>query len=430
MKQLIRPVRGTRDFYPDQMAFRQWLYGKMKAVSQKFGYQEYDGPFLETLELYAAKSGEELVNDQSYVFQDRGGDRITLRPELTPTLARMVAQRQRELPRPVRWFSFGPFWRYERPQKGRTREFFQWNLDIVGVASPYADAEIVAILAEFLKSVGLTAQQVGIKVNNRRLMKARIEALGVDPGKVEGVYRLIDKLDKLSPADWLSYGKESVGLADSELERLRGMMNDREMWRESQDLVSFFGLVGDLGVSEFVEFDPSIIRGLAYYTDLVFEVWDRQGQFRAILGGGRYGNLLSDVGGEPMPGVGFAMGDVVIGLVLEQYGLKPTLRPSPTRVLVTVFSPDLLGQSARIAAGLRAAGINVELYPEAARLDRQLKYANACGIPLAIIVGPDEAAAGKATVKNLASATQQVVEAARLAELLRAESISDSSSMA
>jgi histidyl-tRNA synthetase len=423
MKQLIRPVRGTRDFYPDQMAFRQWLYGKMKAVSQKFGYQEYEGPFLETLELYAAKSGEELVNDQSYVFQDRGGDRITLRPELTPTLARMVAQRQRELPRPVRWFSFGPFWRYERPQKGRTREFFQWNLDIVGVASPYADAEIVAILAEFLKSVGLTAQQVGIKVNNRRLMKARIEALGVDTGKVEGVYRLIDKLDKLSPEDWHSYGKESVGLADSELERLRGMMNDREMWRESQDLVSFFGLVEDLGVSEFVEFDPSIIRGLAYYTDLVFEVWDRQGQFRAILGGGRYGNLLSDVGGEPMPGVGFAMGDVVIGLVLEQYGLKPTLRPSPTRVLVTVFSPDLLGQSARIAAGLRAAGINVELYPEAARLDRQLKYANACGIPLAIIVGPDEAAAGKVTVKNLASAIQQVVEAAQLTELLRAESI-------
>ena len=150
MKQIVRPVRGTRDFYPEQMAFRQWLYARMKEVSQRFGYQEYDGPFLETLDLYAAKSGEELVNEQSYVFSDRGGDQITLRPELTPTLARMVAQKQRELPKPIRWFSFGPFWRYERPQKGRTREFFQWNVDIIGVDSPYADAEIVAVLAEFL----------------------------------------------------------------------------------------------------------------------------------------------------------------------------------------------------------------------------------------------------------------------------------------
>ncbi len=418
MKQLIRPVRGTRDFYPDQMAFRQWLYAKMKEVSQRFGYQEYEGPALETLDLYAAKSGDELVREQSYVFTDRAGDQITLRPELTPTLARMVAQKQRELPKPIRWWSFGPFWRYERPQKGRTREFFQWNLDVIGVDSPYVDAEVVAVLAEFLRSVGLTSQQVGIKVNNRRLMKARIEALGVDPGKVEGVYRLIDKLDKLSPADWLAYGKESVGLSDTELDRLRGMTNDREMWKESKDLVSFFDLIKDLGVSDFVEFDPSIIRGLAYYTDLVFEVWDRQGAFRAILGGGRYGNLLSDVGGEPMGGVGFAMGDVVIGLVLEQYGLKPKLRPSPTRALVTVFSADLISESVRVAARLRATGINAELYPEAAKLDRQLKYANAYGIPFAVIIGPDEAAVGKASVKDLVSGKQQIVPQADLSEVI------------
>ena len=409
MKQLIRPVRGTRDFYPDQMAFRQWLYSKMKAVSQRFGYQEYEGPALETLDLYAAKSGDELVKEQSYVFKDRAGDEITLRPELTPTLARMVAQKQKELPKPIRWFSFGPFWRYERPQKGRTREFFQWNVDIIGVDSPYADAEVAAVLAEFLKSVGLTSQQVGIKVNNRRLMKTKIEALGVESSKVDGVYKLIDKLDKMSPPDWASYGKETVGLSDGEIERLRAMMNDREMWKESKDLVSFFGLVNDLGVGDFVEFDPSVIRGLAYYTDLVFEVWDKGGQFRAILGGGRYGNLLSDVGGEPMPGVGFAMGDVVIGLVLEQYGLKPNLRPSPTQALVTVFSPELLGESARIAAKLRGAGLNTELYPEATKLDRQLKYANSSGIPFVIIIGPDEAAAGKATVKDLTSGKQQVV---------------------
>jgi len=421
MKQIIRPVRGTRDFYPDQMAFRQWLYARMKEVSQRFGYQEYEGPALETLDLYAAKSGDELVKEQSYVFTDRGGDQITLRPELTPTLARMVAQKQRELPKPVRWFSFGPFWRYERPQKGRTREFFQWNLDIIGVDSAYADAEVMAILVEFLKSVGLTSQQVGIKVNNRKLMKAKIEALGVAPDKVEGVYRLIDKLDKLSPADWVAYGRETVGLGDTELERLRAMMADREMWRESPALTAFFGLIKELGVTEFIEFDPSVIRGLAYYTDFVFEVWDRQGAFRAILGGGRYSNLMSDVGGEPMGGIGFAMGDVVIGLVLEQYGLKPSLKPCPTRALVTIFSAEQIGVSVRAAARLRAAGINTELYPDAVKLDRQLKYANANSIPFAVIIGPDEAAAGKATVKNLATGQQQVVSLSELVGVVAAQ---------
>jgi histidyl-tRNA synthetase len=414
MKQIVRPVRGTRDFYPEQMAFRQWLYSRMKEVSQRFGYQEYEGPLLETLDLYAAKSGEELVNEQSYVFSDRGGDRITLRPELTPTLARMVAQKQKELPRPIRWWSFGPFWRYERPQKGRTREFFQWNVDIIGAESSYADAEVVAILAEFLRSVGLTPQQVGIKVNNRKLMKARIESLGIAADKVEGVYKLIDKLSKLSSADWFAYGKESIGLTSTEVDSLRHALDDRDLWKESPGLVSFFSLIADMGVSDYVEFDPSIVRGLDYYTDLVFEVWDRQGEFRALLGGGRYGNLLADVGGQPMGGVGFAMGDVVIGLVLEQYGLKSDLRPCPTHALVTVFSADLIRESARIASRLRSSGINTELYPEPVKLDKQFKYANSHGIPFVIIIGPDEMSADKATVKNLVTGKQESIPVSEL----------------
>jgi histidyl-tRNA synthetase len=418
VKPIIRPVKGTRDFYPEQMAFRQWLCGKVRDVSQRFGYQEYEGPLLETLDLYAAKSGEELVKEQSYVFADRGGDQITLRPELTPTLARMVAQRQRQLPRPVRWWSFGPMWRYERPQKGRVREFFQWNIDILGAESVYADAEIVAILAELLRSVGLNPQQVGIKVNDRRLMSARVQQLGVPAERIEGVYRLIDKRDKLSSADWSAYGRESTGLTDAQIEQLNGVLGDAELWRESPRLTDFFGLATDLGVRDFVQFDASVIRGLAYYTDIVFEAWDRQGEFRAILGGGRYANLLADVGGEPMGGVGFAMGDVVIGLVLEQYGLKPDLRPSPTRALVTVFSPELLRTSARVAADLRSGGINTELYPEAAKLDRQLKYANTSAIPFAVIIGPDEAAAGQATVKDLVSGEQQKLPVAELAKRL------------
>lgn len=419
MKQIIRPVKGTRDFYPEQMAFRNWLYAKMREVSQRFGYQEYEGPILETLELYAAKSGEELVKEQSYVFTDRSGDQIALRPELTPTLARMVAQKQRELPKPIRWWSFGPRWRYERPQKGRTREFFQWDIDMIGADSAYADAELVAVLAEFFRSVGLTPQQVGIKVNNRKLMEAQIAQLGLGADKIEGVYRLIDKLDKLSPEDWAAYGRESIGLNGAQLDRLCAVLDNRDLWKQSSELTAFFDAIRDLGVSDFVEFDPSIIRGLAYYTGSVFEAWDRQGEFRAILGGGRYGNLVADVGGEPMGGVGFAMGDVVIGLLLEQYGLKPQLRFSPTRVLVTVFSSELIGTSTRVAAQLRTAGINTELYPEVAKLDKQLRYANTFGIPFAVIIGPDELQAGRATVRNLVSGQQQMVEQDRIVEVVR-----------
>ena len=419
MKRIIRPVKGTRDFYPEQMAFRNWLYGKMREVSQRFGYQEYEAPILETLELYAAKSGEELVKEQSYVFTDRGGDQITLRPELTPSLARMVAQRQRELPKPIRWWSFGPFWRYERPQKGRAREFFQWNIDLIGVDSAYADAELVTLLAEFFRSVGLTAQQVLIKVNHRGLMEAQIQQLGVEAGRIEGVYRLIDKIDKLSREDWAAYGRDSLGLSDAQINRLRDVLGDRDLWKQSGELTAFFEAIRESGVSDFVEFDPAIVRGLAYYTGTVFEAWDRSGEGRSINGGGRYNNLLADVGGDPLGAVGFALGDVMIGVVLEQYGLKPALRPSPTRVLVTVFSPDLMNLSARIASQLRAAGVNTELYPEAAKLDRQLKYANALGIPFVVIVGPDEAQAGKATVRDLVSGQQQVVDQDSVIEVVR-----------
>src|SRR4030066_2128459 len=181
MKGIIQPLKGTRDFYPEEMARRTWLYNKIRQVSESFGYQEYEGPFLESIELYAAKAGEELVKEQSFVFPDRGGDLITLRPELSPSLARMIAQRQRQLVYPLRWWSFGPFWRYERPQKGRTREFFQWNADLIGVDIPEADAEMLALIAAFFQKVGLTPVDVVILVNNRQLLDTQLIAAGIPP---------------------------------------------------------------------------------------------------------------------------------------------------------------------------------------------------------------------------------------------------------
>ncbi|MFW5714404.1 MAG: ATP phosphoribosyltransferase regulatory subunit, partial [Brevefilum sp.] len=202
MAEIVRSVKGTRDFYPDGMAVRRWMFDIIRDVSTRFGYQEYDGPCLEFIDLYAAKSGEELVKEQAFVFNSPGDDMLTLRPELTPTLARMVAQQQYDIPFPMRWWSIGPFWRYENPQRGRTREFYQWNIDLVGTETVAADAEIVAIAATFLKETGLSPDQVRIYVNNRRLMDDAFSILEIPKDLRPRVFRVVDKLDKLSEKEW------------------------------------------------------------------------------------------------------------------------------------------------------------------------------------------------------------------------------------
>lgn len=419
MKKIIPPVKGTRDFYPEQMAVRTWLYNTVRSVSESYGYQEWDAPFLETLDLYAAKSGEELVKKQSYVFTDRGGGEITLRPELTPSLARMIAARQNELAFPARWWSFGPFWRYERPGRGRSREFFQWNIDMLGVNSPEADAELVAIAAAFLKAAGLTPAQARICVNNRRFMDAEFDALGIPPEKKADVSGLVDRREKMEPEPWETNALE-IGLTPQQLDGLKSLLADEERWRKSEELVRLFATLEALGLKEYVQFDPNIVRGLLYYTGTVFEAFDITGGVRrAILGGGRYDNLLRDVGGEPLSGVGFAMGDVVIGLILQELGLLPQLPVTPAAVLVTVFSPDLLSASYSLAADLRREGLNVACYPEPAKLPKQFKFADRMGMRAVLVFGPDEAAAGKVTLKNLTNGTQETIARGEVTESIK-----------
>ena len=408
MKNIIPAVKGTRDFYPEQMAIRNWLYAVVRQVSESFGYQEYEAPFLESLDLYAAKSGDELIQGQSYVFQDRGGNMVTLRPELTPSLARMIARRQNDLVFPVRWWSFGPFWRYERPQKGRTREFFQWNVDLLGADSPEADAENVAVLATFFRCVGLTPRQIEIAVSNRRLLDMQFSKMGILVDRRPVISAWIDRREKLTLASWLVDGRE-IGLSDKQLDAIQVMLEDKDLWKQSDELVRFFEAVKVLGVDDYIRFEPGIVRGLTYYTGTVFEAWEVGGDIRrSILGGGRYDNLLRDVGGEPLPGVGYAMGDVVMMLMLEKYGLLPDdLRVSPAQVLVTVFDQERLLDSFKLAVELRGAGLKVVCYPEAAKLPRQFKYADRMEMRVALVLGPDEVAAGQVTVKNLATGTQQ-----------------------
>ncbi len=420
MKRLIPPVKGTRDFYPPQMAFRNWLYATVRQVSESFGYQEWEAPLLESLDLYAAKSGEELVKKQSYVFTDRGGDEITLRPELTPSLARLVAQKQGELVFPLRWWSWGPFWRYEKMQKGRAREFFQWNVDMLGVNSPEADAELIAVAATFLRTVGLTPQQARIFVNSRRLMEAEFDALGIAPERRMEISGLVDKRDKMTPQAWEAYAGE-LGLSRAQWNGLLTLLADGERWKQSEELRRLFAALEALGVQEYVQFDAGVVRGLLYYTGTVFEAFDLTGGVRrAILGGGRYDNLLADVGGEPLAGVGFAMGDVVIGILLQEAGLVPPLPTMPASVLVTVFDEHFWLASLALASELRRAGLNVVCYPEPARLPRQFKFADRMGIRFVLVLGPDEAAGNVVTLKDLSQGTQETLAAREVAERLKA----------
>jgi len=402
----IQSVRGTRDFFPENMAFRQWLYSTIRQVSEAYGYQEYEAPLIERLELYAAKSGEELVNEQAFVFDDKGGERVALRPELTPSLARMVAMRSKSLPKPIRWWSYGPFWRYEKPQRGRSREFFQWNIDLLGVDSPQADAELIAVIATFFEKVSLSPENVKILVNNRRLADSQLLAIDIQPEQRLNVYRLIDRKEKLSEQAWLDYALD-LGLTQEKFNALSRILENNAAWEQSDELVALFEAIQSLGISEYVSYDPTIIRGLDYYTGTVFEA-KAVGE-RSILGGGRYDDLVADVGGDPLPGVGFAMGDVVIQLVLEDLDLVPDLRTNPSEILVTLFDQELLSPTLSIAAELRDAGYKVEWYPEPDRLPKQLRYADRQGIPIVVIMGPDEEKNNMISIKDMRSGEQESI---------------------
>jgi len=419
MSSKIQTVKGTREFYPEEMALRNYIYEKVRQASRSFGYQEWDAPFIETIDLYAAKSGEELVKKQSFVFEDRGGDLVTLRPELTPSLARMIAARQGLLTFPVRWWSFGPFWRYEQPQKGRSREFFQWNIDMLGVSSPEADAELIAVGAMFLRSVGLDPKRAAISVNNRRLMDSQFDALGIPPEKRLDVSNMVDRRSKMDPGKWDSYVLEG-GLSPQQLEGLKTLLGNYDLWKQSGELVRLFAALEALGVKDYVRFDPNIMRGLLYYTGTVFEAFDTTGSLkRAIFGGGRYDNLLADVGGQPLSGVGFAMGDVVIGIILQEAGLLPEFKPSPAPVLVTVFDDALWMKSYALAGDLRRAGLDVMVYPEPAKLQKQFKFADKMKMRIALVVGPDDVEKGQVVLKDLSNGEQTIVPEKDAVEAVR-----------
>jgi len=407
--------RGFVDFYPEDMAGRHWLFGKMRQASKLFGYEEYDGPALEQVELYAAKSGEDLVKQQTFILNDRGGKKLALRPEMTPSLARMVAQKQEELTKPIRWFNIGPRWRYEKPQKGRTREFCQWDVDLLGIESPEADAEVIAVACEFFKLVGISAKEVVVRVSNRRLLEQKFNLIEIPPDKYSEVIRAIDKKDKMEINEWEKY-LVSTGVNDLQIKDLKKILQDKDFAGESEELTTLFSTLTDLGYIDYVEFDPLVVRGLDYYTGTVFEACDRKQEFRAILGGGRYDNLVEIVGGKKLSGAGFACGDKVIEALLRKLNKWPEGKAANAKFLVTIFSESLYRDSLRTAQLLRSAGLPTELYLVLDDLPKQLKYANKKGIPYVIILGPDEAEKKTVMMKNMSTGEQTEITQEELLE--------------
>jgi histidyl-tRNA synthetase len=421
---------GFRDFYPPDFALRAHIFDTWRRVASRYGFEEYDGPPLEPLELYTAKSGDEIVG-QLYEFTDKGDRRVALRPEMTPTLARMVAARANGLKKPIRWFSIPQLFRYERHQRGRLREHFQLNCDLIGESGPLADAEIIGLAIDLMRAFGLGPKEVRVRVSDRRTLTALLRGKGVPDAGLGAAFQFIDKIERLREGEIEKLRQDPQLYAPAtvfdleEISRIRGMAmveaalatvaGGEEAMAPLRRTVS---ALEAMGFGEFLDVDFTIVRGIAYYTGTVFELFDAGKTLRAICGGGRYDNLTEAVGGVSLPAVGFGMGDVVLGELLKDKGLMPPHRSSIDVFLASIGEedrPDLL----RLAHELREAGLRVEFSLGDGAVGKQLKLADAREARVAIVIGPDDRKRGEVQVKDLAAKTQEAVKAEALIAVLK-----------
>jgi len=417
------PPSGTRDFFPEDMQMQMWLFSQFREVAASFGFVEYDAPVLEHEELYKRKAGEEIT-EQMYNFKDKGGAAVTLRPEMTPSLARMVLQLMRAetgaiaAVLPLKWFSIPQCWRFETTQRGRKREHYQWNMDIVGVEGVVAEVELLSAVVAFFEQVGITSADVGLKVNSRKVLGAVLEQAGVSEDKFAETCVIIDKLDKIGSDGVLKELADKVQLPEEtsrsivealgaksldEFARIAGVSDSEEV----AELRRLFELAEDYGFGDWLQFDASVVRGLAYYTGIVFEGFDRAGVLRAICGGGRYDKLLTLYGSKKdVPCVGFGFGDCVIMELLEEKKVLPKLQLDVDFV-VAPYNADMMGKAMNVARRLRKAGKRVDLYPEAARrVKKAFRYADKVGAQKIAFVAPDEWENGLVRIKDLRSTSE------------------------
>ena len=405
---MTQGVRGTRDFYPEDMRLRNWLFDNFINASLLHGFEEYDAPVLEYEELYTRKQGEEITQ-QLYSFQDKGNRKVALRPEMTPSLARMVMARAGGLPMPIKWFSIPQCWRYERTQRGRGREHYQWNVDIWGTTEISADAELISVLVTFFEGIGLTAKDIVIRVSSRKVLEEVLGSLGLEGDIFAQTCIIVDKMDKLSSdviEDQLSdLGHDSkvvttiqavLGIKD--MNSLQKALKDESVAVSELNLL--FDAIDSYGISEWVEFDASIVRGLAYYTGAVFEAHDRTGEFRAICGGGRYDKLLSTLGGKDLPATGFGFGDMVIMELLAEKNLIPELVSDIDDIVIPLNS-DLRNAAVMVAASLRNSGRTVDLVLEDKKMKWGFKHAERIGAARLVLLAPDEWSRKMVKIKDL-----------------------------
>ena len=407
----LQALPGFRDFFPAEHTIRSHIFAAWRSVATRYGFEEYDGPPLEALELYTAKSGDEIVG-QLYNFEDKGGRQVSLRPEMTPTLARMVAARANGLRKPIRWFSLPQLFRYERQQRGRLREHFQLNCDLMGEAGPGADAEIIALSIDVMRALGLGPADFKVRLSDRRILDALLRHRTQTDVQIAVWQQVLDKFGR-TPMEVSRQKLRDAGVQDADAEAIIGLaqakswapLSDPALAAASASLLEVVRLLDAMGLGEYVEADFTIVRGLAYYTGTVFELFDTKGELRAICGGGRYDNLVGAIGGVDLPCVGFGMGDVVLGELLRERGLLPSTDLRLDVFVGTVTDGDR-SEALALVHELRDAGISVEyaLAPQA--LGKQLKQADARGARCAVVIGPDDRARGEVQIKDLAGHKQ------------------------
>ncbi|HVU24705.1 MAG TPA: histidine--tRNA ligase [Opitutus sp.] len=428
----FQSLPGFREFYPEAFARRNHIFRLWRQTASSYGFAEYDAPVLEPLDLYRAKSGDE-IEAQLFSFTDKGGREVALRPEMTPTVCRMVGAKANALKRPIKWFSIAEYYRYERAQKGRERAFFQFNADMFGEPGPEAEIELIALLVQCMRSFGLTAEDFFVRLSDRNLWFYYLEALGLDEPRIQALLGAVDKLERAGEDAFKPYAEKfgpldagvkakvheflqvkslaalETTLAGVASEKLAGRLAD---WRK------MLGGLDAMGLTPFVTVDLGVVRGLAYYTGFVFEAFDRKGELRAIAGGGRYNDLVQKLGGPSLPAVGFAIGDVTLGLLLEARGLMPAFVQASDVYCVIGGEAERLAAFADVQA-LRAAGYRVDYPLKEVAFGKQFKLAAESGARLALIYGADELAKGTVKIRDLRARTEQDVPRDSVAAAVR-----------
>jgi len=418
----FQSLPGFREFYPDAFARRHHIFRLWRQTASAFGFAEYDAPVLEPLELYKTKSGDE-IEAQLFSFTDKGGREVALRPEMTPTVCRLVGAKASALKRPIKWFSIAEFYRYERAQKGRERAFFQFNADLFGEPGPEAEIELIALLTQCLCAFGLTEQDFYIRLSDRNLWFYYLEALGLDDARIRAVLSAVDKFEKAGDDAFKVYADQFGPLDPAVKEKVLAFLQIKTLAALEATLAPVGGdklaarladwrkLLGGLeamGLGRYVEVDLGVVRGLAYYTGFVFEAFDRKGELRAIAGGGRYNDLVKKLGGPDLPAVGFAIGDVTLGLLLEARGLMPAFVQASDVYCVIGGEPERKAAFADIHA-LRAMGYRVDYPIKDLAFGKQFKAAVESGAKLALIYGGDELAKGVVKIRDLRDRSEQDV---------------------